>query len=462
MSDNGFKIKIKIHGFSKLSLMRELIDEFVSPTNYELLEDDGFLTDSALHVNLEGSHDKDEIKRELFSKLSAITGKKPDWGILTGVRPVKLAGEIIHNSSREEALDVLVREYFLTEEKAKLIVDTYSHQYNSYGNPSKNTVGIYIGIPFCPTRCLYCSFASNQVPGSEIERYMPALLHEIDYVGNAMKAKGDRPETIYIGGGTPTTLTAEQLDRMLVAVEKNMDLSELKEFTIEAGRPDTITEDKLMVMKDHGVGRISINPQSMKARTLELIGRSHSPEDIVKAFDLAKSIGFGSINADLIAGLPEEDSHDFSETLDKVIKMGADNITIHTLAVKRASRLKDIDEDYHYRVAETVGKMLAEARQKLNKEGFGPYYLYRQKHMAGFFENTGYCREGSDCLYNIRIMDEHQTILALGAGGISKVYYPSTDKLERIPNVTNYEQYIDRIDEMCERKDNKFFTQEVI
>ncbi|WP_303857447.1 coproporphyrinogen dehydrogenase HemZ [Aminicella lysinilytica] len=462
MSDKGFKIRIKIHGFTNLSIMRELIDEFLPPDNYELLEDDGFRTDSALHINLEGSCDKDEIKRELFSKLSAITGKRPDWGILTGVRPVKLAGEIMSGSSRDKALEILTKDYFLTENKAELIVDTYSHQYNNYGNPKPDTVGVYIGIPFCPTRCLYCSFASNQVPESEIERYMPALLHEIEYTGNAMKHKDVRPETIYIGGGTPTTLTAEQLDRMLTAVETTMDLSELKEFTIEAGRPDTITEDKLMVMKNHGVGRISINPQSMKARTLELIGRSHSPEDIVKAFDLAKSVGFDSINADLIAGLPEENSDDFRNTLDKVIEMGADNITIHTLAVKRASRLKDIDEDYHYKVAETVGKMLAEARQTLAAEGLSPYYLYRQKHMAGFFENTGYCREGIDCLYNIRIMDEHQTILALGAGGISKIYYPSTDKLERIPNVTNYEQYIDRIDEMCERKENKYFTQEVL
>lgn len=457
MSDKGFKIKIKIHYFGKISILAELIDEFLSPEQYEIIEDDGFTKDQALHINLCHSMDKDVIKREIFQQLSAITGKRPDWGILTGVRPVKLAGEMLQNKDQELVFKELTENYYLTGEKAKLIIDTYCHQYNNYGNPPQDTLGIYIGIPFCPTRCVYCSFASNQVPDSEIERYVPALIKEIEFVGHGMKNSRVRPETIYIGGGTPTTLKAEELDILLYAVHDAFDFSQLREFTVEAGRPDTITLEKLKVLKKQGVSRISINPQSMKKETLALIGRQHSPQDIVRAFEMAKQVGFDSINADLIAGLPGEDVADFKNTLDRVLELGADNITIHTLAVKRASRLKDLDEDYHYKVANTVGEMLAESRRALKNEGFIPYYLYRQKHMAGYYENTGYCREGKDCLYNIRIMDEHQTIMALGAGGISKVYYEDTNKLERIPNVTNYEQYISRIDEMCERKQNNYF-----
>lgn len=458
MSDNGFKIKIKIHGFSNRAILAELIDEFLRPEQYELLADDGFCKDSALHINLSLSSDKDEIKREIFRDLSAITGSHPDWGILTGVRPVKLAGEMLAAAgSREEVISRLRHDYYLTAEKASLITDTYIHQLEEHGSAPANSAGIYIGIPFCPTRCVYCSFASNQVADSEIARYLEALHREISFTGQKMKEKAIRPETIYIGGGTPTTLSAGQLDQLLTQCSQAFDLSELKEFTVEAGRPDTITREKLQVLRDHDIDRISINPQSMKAETLAAIGRDHSPADIEQAFATAVGMGFRVINSDIIAGLPGEKPEDLRDTLEKIIAMGAGNITVHTLAVKRASRLKDIDGDYHYKVAGIVAEMLQDSREILAREGFVPYYLYRQKHMAGYFENTGYSRPGTDCLYNIRIMDEHQTIIALGAGGISKAYYPETNRLERVANVTNYEQYISRIDEMCERKENNLF-----
>ncbi|MCH4007392.1 MAG: coproporphyrinogen dehydrogenase HemZ [Eubacterium sp.] len=455
---NEFTIKIKLYDVEKTALMRELIDEFLPPERYELIDPDSS-DDDCLKINEAGSTDRDEIKRELFRKLSALTGKRPDWGILTGVRPVKLAGELLHQyGDPGKVRDIFLKEYFLTEEKADLITEMYQYQRESLGDPDPHSIGIYIGIPFCPTRCLYCSFASNQVPDEEVARYLPALLKEIRFTGEKMKQQEIHPESVYVGGGTPTTLTAEQMDQMLSEVERSWDLSSLKEFSVEAGRPDTITLEKLKVLKKHHVDRISINPQSMKQKTLDIIGRSHTPEEIREAFRMAASVGFDVVNADLIAGLPEEQPEDFAETLDEVLKLGANNITVHTLSVKRASRLKGIDQDYHYKVAGIVRQMLDHSRDVLRAEGFRPYYLYRQKHMAGYFENTGWSRPGTEGLYNTRIMDEHQSILALGAGGISKRYYPAMDKLVRVANVTNYQQYIDRIDEMCQRKADGFFT----
>lgn len=474
--ENDFKIKIKIHGDVKLPLMRELIDEFMPPEHYELLPDDGFIADDCLHINLSGSTNKDDIKRELFRDLYAVTGYKPDWGILTGVRPVKLAGELIDKAlldkgiepdqasapeldeAAEEAKNIFLHDYLLSSEKASLITDTYKYQISSMGRPADNSLGIYLGIPFCPTRCVYCSFASNQVPESEIERYLPALLHEVEYCGRKVPVYGMVPESIYIGGGTPTSLNAEQLKILMEKLHDCYDFSKIKEFCVEAGRPDTIDREKLHTLKDAGVDRISINPQSMRQKTLDLIGRYHTPEDIAESFAIAKDEGFDVINSDIIAGLPEETPEDFDYTLEKVLEMGANNITVHTLAVKRASRLKNVDKNYHYKAARTVAQMLADSREMLAAKGFKPYYLYRQKHMAGSFENTGYCLPGAEGLYNTRIMDEHQSILSLGAGGISKRYYPENDLIVRVPNVTNYREYIDRIDEMCGRKEENFFT----
>ncbi len=410
--------------------------------------------------NNELSADKNEIKRQLYRYLSSETGKRPPWGILTGVRPAKLTGEIFEKLGNIDAVrNELISNYLLSEEKAELLVDTYSYQQQVCGRPDPHSVGVYIGIPFCPTRCLYCSFTSNQVSESEIARYLKELKKEIVYTGRRMTETGLWPEAIYIGGGTPTTLTAAQLDDLLNTVKQNMDLTRTLEFTVEAGRPDTITPDKLEIMKNHGVKRISINPQSMKEKTLEIIGRSHQPEDIVNAFQISDRVGIPIVNADLIAGLPEEEPEDFTETLKKIIDLEPENITVHTLAVKRASKLIELDKDYHYRQAECVKKMLNDGRKMLAERGYRPYYLYRQKHMAGAFENVGYCKEDTPCIYNIRIMEEHQTILALGAGGISKMYYPDENRLERVPNVSNYEIYISRIDEMLDRKEKNIFME---
>lgn len=449
--------KIKIRNFEKKYLLDELIKIFLRPDQYVLIEDD---EDVDLVFNEENFPEKYSIYRQIYDKLSALTGKKPEWGILTGIRPVKLCGELYEkNQDMGKTLQILTEEYYISQEKAQLLMDTYLHQVDFCGRAPEKSAGIYIGIPFCPTRCVYCSFASNQVPDSEIAKYLTALHKEIAYTGRRMQECGIVPETIYIGGGTPTTLTADQLESLIEKIKASFDLSQLREFTIEAGRPDTITEEKLAVIKRAGIERISINPQSMKQHTLDLIGRSHKPEDITDAFALAKKHHFQSINADLIAGLPEENTEDFVNTLQELIALSPENITVHCLAVKRASRLVDIDKDFHYKQAEIVAEMLAESRRILGDAGYIPYYMYRQKHMAGAFENTGYCKKDKDCIYNIRIMDEHQTIIALGAGGITKVYYPAENRLERVANVTNYQEYINRIDEMLDRKEKNLFME---
>ena len=446
----------------------ELIKIFLTPEDFRAYTEDEFdelpseqkEPGQTVYSNDCSSDDKNLIKCRIYSFLSRETGINPPWGILTGVRPVKLTGELFDKLGNEDKVrKELAETYLISREKADLLIDTYRYQQEVCGEPPRNSIGLYIGIPFCPTRCLYCSFTSNQVPESEILRYLEALKKEIEYVGRRMKETGLWPESIYIGGGTPTTLTAEQLDDLLTTVEDNIDLSNTVEFTVEAGRPDTITFEKLQSIKRHGVQRISINPQSMKERTLELIGRSHQPADIIKAFEKSNRVGIPMVNADVIAGLPEEEPEDFADTLKKILELAPENITVHTLAVKRASRLVEVDKDYHYKQGERVKEMLDISREMLSKAGYRPYYLYRQKHMAGSFENVGYCKEETPCIYNIRIMEEHQTILALGAGGISKMYYPEENRLERVPNVSNYEIYISRLGEMLERKEKNIFME---
>lgn len=456
------KIKIQIFHFEKRYLLEEMIKIFLRPDQYVLVPEDYVQQDGEilLVINKENFSDKNQIKRQIYNQLSALTGAYPQWGILTGIRPVKLTGEIYEKVGSEHAvIQILMDEYYLTAEKAKLLIEMYFHQQQSCGKAAPKSAGVYIGIPFCPTRCVYCSFASNQVADSEIARYFEALLKEISYVGKRMQECGITAETIYIGGGTPTTLSAEQLRILLKTVKQNFDLTGLRELTVEAGRPDTITAEKLAALKEAGVERISINPQSMHEKTLERIGRNHKPQDIIGAFEMADKYEFSSINADLIAGLPGESTEDFVKSLKEIIALAPENITVHCLAVKRASRLVDIDKDFHYKQAERVAEQLNASREMLKEAGYIPYYLYRQKHMAGAFENTGYCKKDKDCIYNVRIMDEHQTIIALGAGGITKVYYPEENRLERVPNVTNYQEYIARIDEMLDRKEKNLFME---
>lgn len=410
--------------------------------------------------------DKDAIKRDIYEDLSEICAKKPRWGILTGIRPVKLAGELSKQTAHPA--DMLRNTYLVERSKAELAEEILNYQREQIGIPANKSLSLYVGIPFCPSRCLYCSFTGNQVKDEEIDRYLEALEKEIDYTGEAFVESGYKLESIYFGGGTPTTLSAMRLDKLLTRVQRAFRTDDsrftlndsLTEFTVEAGRPDTINEERLLVLRDHGVDRISINPQTMKEETLELIGRRHTVDDVYKAYELADKVASFAINTDLIAGLPGESFEDFTGSLAEIIRLGASNITLHTLAVKRASRLKEMDELFNYRDEELREEMLDYAHEILRGKNFKPYYLYRQKHTSGNTENTGFCKDDKLSTYNIRIMEEAQSILALGAGGISKVYFPDENRLERVANVSNYEVYIDRIDEMINRKRNSFFMTE--
>lgn len=470
--------KIRLKNVAKAHQYEELTKIFIKPEEFiivldekdvnasnsisqEEFDNNRELTDK-INKSFEFSLDesREQLAKDMFIAFNEEFGKRPVWGTLTGIRPVKLFGDLTgETGSRDKAKAILRDIYMVSDSKSETVADIYDYQMKTAGKAEKNSLGLYIGIPFCPTRCLYCSFTSNTASQDVIEKYLEALIEELDFVGAEMKERGLYAESVYIGGGTPTTLTAEQLDKLLYKLRTNVDLDRLKEITLEAGRPDTVTEEKLKTAVKYGVNRISINPQTMNDNTLKLIGRAHTADETIKAFELARGVGVKEINMDLITGLPGETTGDFAYTLDKVLSMSPENITVHTLAVKRASRLAEKDKNYHYHHADEAGEMMEYAYEKLGAEGYIPYYLYRQKHMTGAGENVGFCKIGTENLYNIRIMDEHQSILALGAGGVSKVYFPEDNRLERTANVSNYEIYMQRLEEMKERKLKNFFME---
>lgn len=442
----------------------ELVRVFISDDNFEVISVDienpenYFLSENSFIVNKSHSKDRDTIKKELYLLLCDLCHADSSWGTITGVRPLKIALGVYEKvKSIQEMQEIMRDRYVVSEDKIKLLSLITEYQQEHVKVKPDNRVGIYIGIPFCPTRCSYCSFASNVASFEEIELYLENLIKEIIYMGKLIRENNTEIESIYIGGGTPTTLNSKQLNILIQNIINSFQIDPSKiEFTVEAGRPDTITADKLQVIEDFGINRISINPQSMKDKTLELIGRKHTSQDIEKAFELAKKYNFDVINADIIAGLPEETIEDFKETLDKVIGLGANNITVHTLSIKRGSRMIESDPNYFRKNTEKVSEMLAYSQEKLLNSGFYPYYIYKQKHQIGAFENVGYCKPDRHSIYNIRIMEEKQTIIGLGAGAIGKVYFPEEDRLERIPNVSNYQVYNDKIDEILNRKNNYY------
>jgi coproporphyrinogen dehydrogenase HemZ len=410
--------------------------------------------DNSYLLNALGNLDRDAIKREMYDLLSDITGVKPEWGTLTGVKPLKLAYNIFNDLRDIDTLKhALSREYRVSTGKADLLTDILEYQSKYIDKPAERSASIYAGIPFCPSRCSYCSFSSGIANFERLERYLRDLHTEIAYTGSILKDSFDRIESVYIGGGTPTTLSEDALKELINDLYLSFDIAPGSvEFSVEAGRPDTITDAKLKALKSSGVDRISINPQSLKDETLRKIGRNHSAAEIYEAFEKAGKYDFDCINADIIAGLPGETSIDFTSTLDGVIGLGPDNITIHTLSVKSGSELKEKDPEYYRRNIDTVSIMLDEAYRILRSNGYVPYYIYRQKHQIGSYENTGWCKPGKHSVYNIRIMEEKQTIIGLGAGAVGKKYYPAEDRLERIANVSNYEEYSSRLQEMLDRK----------
>ena len=441
----------------------ELARVFLPDDGFEIIPYEGtsiknFLSKDSYLVNETASEDRDAIKRELYHLLSQITGKTSAWGTLTGVRPLKPTLAIAEAYSLHDMPGILQQKYLLSDDKVSLLKEIAEYQLSQGLPDPSDKASVYAGIPFCPTRCEYCSFASDVADTTEIDEYFDNLLKEIDYMGNLSNRNSVKIESVYIGGGTPTTLDAPKLKTLVNRITDSFALKpESIEFTVEAGRPDTISEDKLHTLKDVSVDRISINPQSMKDETLRLIGRNHSAEDIRRAYKTANNVGFDVINADLIAGLPGESEADFKASLKEIIDLGANNITIHTLSVKSGSRLKESDPEYYRRDAERVVNMLRDARQMLTDAGFKPYYIYRQKHQIGALENVGWCRPGKHSIYNIRIMEDKQSIFGLGAAAVGKVYYPAEDRIERIANISNYKIYNERFDEILKRKE-KYFT----
>lgn len=394
------------------------------------------------------------IKLSIYDALVNAGYEPLSWGILTGIRPTKIIHELLDKEQDiEDIKEILKNNYRLSEEKIELVTGIAICERKYIYPAQKDLISLYISIPFCPTRCVYCSFPSNPIGknGNLIEEYLSALLIEVEETAKVVNSLGKKLETIYIGGGTPTTLSASQLDKLINKIYENFDTSKLKEFTVEAGRPDTITKDKLLVLKRNNIDRISINPQTMNQATLDVIGRLHEVEDIEDSYYEAKNIGFKTINMDIIVGLPNEGLNEIRNTMERVTKLSPDNLTIHTLAIKRSSKLKENTDDFMLK-ENLVNEMLNLTKSYTKKINLYPYYMYRQKYMLGNLENIGYCKEKHECVYNIQIMEERQTIIALGAGAVSKIAYSKENRFERVPNVKNLEDYIKRTMEMVERK----------
>ena len=403
---------------------------------------------------------KNALKEHLYRLLEEETGQPLPWGTLTGIRPTKIPMQMLdEGKTKEEIASYMKQTYLASDEKINLSIAIAERERALLSRLDyKNGYSLYIGIPFCPSTCLYCSFTSYPLTSwkTQVDAYLDALEKELDYV--AAKNYHRKLNSIYIGGGTPTTLEPYQLDRLIRKIRCSFDLGDCLEFTVEAGRPDSITEEKLLVLRKNGISRISINPQTMKDATLELIGRRHTVQQVKDAFLLAREEGFDNINMDIIVGLPDETKEDVMHTLEEIKALGPDNLTVHSLAIKRAARLNTQKEDYAGRKSLNSESTMELTQDMAEKMDMKPYYLYRQKNMTGNMENVGYAKPGKEGIYNILIMEEMQTIVALGAGAITKAVYPN-GRIERCENVKDIKTYLEKTDEMIERK-KKLFADE--
>ena len=429
------------------------IEIFFEEDRIRMRMEDGDWWESPLGEDRSRSAVRNVLKTLLYRMLSDRTGKQMPWGDLTGIRPTKIPMDLLDLGWTNPQIAKHMREkYFVSPSRSALAITIANRERALLEKVDyKNGYSLYVGIPFCPSICLYCSFSSSPLSlyKDRVNDYLQALFAEIEACAHLMDPL--QLNTVYIGGGTPTTLTPPQMDALLSKLEECFPISKVHEFTVEAGRPDTITREILEVLRNHGIDRISINPQTMNLKTLDLIGRHHTVEQIVDAFHLAREMGFSNINMDLIVGLPGEGPEEVERTMEQLALLGPDSITVHSLALKRAARLnlmKDIYQEISFVNSETVMKMTL---QKCEEAGLFPYYLYRQKNMAGNFENVGYAAPGKEGLYNVLIMEEVQNILALGPGASTKVL-GDNGRIDRIENVKDISNYIERIDEMIARK----------
>ena len=391
------------------------------------------------------------LTRCLFLALCDLTKYKPVWGMLTGVRPERLYRQNLQNIGEEQTDRLLLQDYMVTPERLELLKTVYKNEERIIGRSTPESVSLYISIPFCNGRCSYCSFVSESVEnmGRLMEPYVDHLIKEIEYAAAKVKSLGLTVKTVYMGGGTPTSLNPKMLQEILSAVYKNFDLSQNLEVTVEAGRPDSITKEKLRAVKPYAT-RLCINPQTLNDQVLQNIGRRHTAKQFFDALKMAANLGFNNINADIIAGLPGDDFNSFQNTVDTLLSLNLSSVTVHTLSVKRAA---DYGKNMAENLSDTTQLMVDYARAKLTENGMQPYYLYRQSKTAQNLENVGYATPGNFCLYNVYIMDETHTVIGLGAGAVTKLKDPYGDKIERLPNFKFPYEYIDRFNTIIERKD---------
>lgn len=455
--------------------IRELLMAFYPEEKYIYTDEDVFLSlllskdNTDYHIKIKSENNvlefssplrdtkfdtKNDLKRNIYINLLKLGNKELPWGTLTGIRPTKIVMEMLENGMDLKDIKEHLKEvYLVSDKRIKLCTDTAKNEFNILKKIDyKNGYSLYIGIPFCPTRCLYCSFTSYSIAQwkKDTDTYVEALFKELLAVSKMYEGK--KLQTIYMGGGTPTSLEGYQLSKILNVVKTNFDLSNLLELTVEAGRPDSITREKLEALKDVGVDRISINPQTMQQKTLDLIGRHHSIEDIYESYKLARDVGFENINMDFIIGLNGETLEDVIDSFTKVRTFAPESVTIHSLALKRAARL-NTENKREIMDNDLILSMINTATDTCADLGLEPYYLYRQKNMAGNLENIGFSKPGKECLYNILIMEEKQTIIACGAGTSSKIVF-GDGRIERIENVKDPKLYIERLDEMIMRKES--------
>lgn len=402
---------------------------------------------------------KNDLKQLIYDSLSEYLGKDLPWGTLTGIRPTKIPMTLLEEGkSEDEILEYMKVVYKISDEKGNLSIEIAKREKELLSRLHyKDGYSLYIGIPFCPTTCLYCSFTSYPICvwKDKMDDYLTALEKEMEATAKIMQGK--ILDTVYIGGGTPTTLQAEELDRLITKLKATFDLSQVTEFTVEAGRADSITKEKLEVLYKHGITRISVNPQTMNEETLKLIGRQATAAQTVETFKMAREMGFDNINMDIILGLPGETEEDVTYTIEKIKELHPDSLTVHSLAIKRASKLSQWIEQNGITALNNTDETMEIAADGAKAMNMKPYYLYRQKNMSGNFENVGYAEEGKFGIYNILIMEELQTIVALGAGSITKRVFQD-GRIERCDNVKDVGLYIERIDEMIERKRRLFLN----
>jgi len=393
------------------------------------------------------------IKMAFYAAGKAILGVQPPWGALTGVRPVKLPTRAMkEGKTPEQARSELMEHYDVTPIRADLAMDCAKASLAVDNSLKPNEVSVYVGVPFCPTRCAYCSFVSADVHKTLklLPPYVEQMLEEIDATAAALKDAGLAVRSFYMGGGTPTTLSVEQMDAVLTRCESVLPLQNCTEFTVEAGRPDTITREKLELLRRHEIGRISINPQSLDDNVLRSIGRCHTSDDIRRAYKLAREVGFDCINMDLIAGLPNDSFDGFRRSLDGVLELDPENVTVHTLALKKGSTL--MEKGMTIPSGEEVAKMLEYSLNTLRDKNYLPYYLYRQKYMSGSLENVGWSKPGTESLYNIVMMEELHTVVSIGGGGVTKLVDAPNARIIRLPNPKYPHDYLNMKEKVMEQK----------